>query len=76
MIEGKLRQIVTWTHNIDFWSRPNGQCDIAKRLAIRDLDEISDFVPQSNDGLGARDKSAPSYGAFKTFGRTARLGVH
>jgi hypothetical protein len=61
MIDGKPRQITSWIRYIDSLSRCNGRWGIDRRIAIRDLDEISDFVPLSRCDRGRRDRSDPSY---------------
>lgn len=66
MLGGKPKQISTWARYLDELSRQNGRWGIDKRVTIRDLDEISDYTPMSDDGLGSRDRNDPSYAVFAT----------
>jgi SnoaL-like domain len=65
MLDGKPMQITTWARYLDQWSRQNGRWGIDKRVAVRDLDEIAPCTPLSDDGIGSRDRSDPSYAVLK-----------
>lgn len=58
---GKPKQISTWGRYLDTLSRQNGRWGIDKRIAIRDLDEISDYMSLTPCPAGSRDRNDPSY---------------
>jgi hypothetical protein len=60
-----LQQMTIWTRYIDRWSRRNGRWGLDKRIAIRDFDEVREVTSLSNDDVGRRDRSDPSYEVLK-----------
>jgi SnoaL-like domain len=63
----KLLQMTIWTRYVDRWSRRNGHWGLDRRIAIRDFDEVREVVALGDYDVGRRDRSDPSYAAFKDF---------
>jgi ketosteroid isomerase-like protein len=60
-----LKQISVWGRYVDRWSRRNGRWGLAKRIAIRDFDEVRDVTAMYAHDVGRRDHSDPSYAVLK-----------
>ena len=57
----EVRQISVWGRYLDHWERREGRWGIARRLTIRDFDEIRDVTPLAEHDVGRRDRADPSY---------------
>ena len=76
MVDGQLTQFTTWARYLDTWSRRDGRWGIDNRLAIRDLDEVSEVTPLSKSNPGRRDRTDPSYAILsKDRGGQTRRGA-
>jgi hypothetical protein len=71
MAGDQMKQISTWCRYIDQWSKRNGRWGIDKRVTVVDFDEIRDVAPMSPAGLGARDRTDPSYAVLGAYPRGA-----
>jgi len=59
------RQMTVWGRYIDQWSRRNGHWGLARRISVRDFDELRDVTPMYEHDAGRRDRSDPSWAVLK-----------
>ena len=66
MMQGEaLMQITVWNRYIDSWSRRGGRWGLARRIVVRDFDEIRQVTEMQRHEIGTRDRNDPSYAVLR-----------